>query len=44
MWEENVLAGDFQQNLPVITPGTKADELQLALSHLMQGVNLRYAA
>jgi len=25
-----VLAGDFQQNLPVIPPGTIADELQLA--------------
>jgi hypothetical protein len=34
-----VLAGDFQQNLPVIPPGTIAYELQLALSHLIYGVN-----
>jgi hypothetical protein len=39
-----VLAGDFQQNLPVIHPGTIADQLQLALSHLIYGVNFRYAA
>jgi PIF1 helicase. len=32
-----VLAGDFQQNLPVIPPGTKADELQHALHHLING-------
>jgi len=39
-----VLAGDFQRNLPVIPPGTIADELQLTLSHHTYGVNLRYAA
>jgi hypothetical protein len=30
-----VLAGDFQQNLPVIPPSTQADELQLPLNHLI---------